>query len=229
MPARCCWGRPIGRFGWSSALPAASPTAASAGADRAHGRRRWSASGCSGSRWATRTSIDHDELRHDPVMAMLAGKLEARRWDCAPVAGKSTLNRLELSRPEPTRYHKISHDRGGDRRAVRRPLCRGPRRGRRRRSSSISTPPTTRCTAIRKAASSTAITTATAICRSTSSAAGICWRPNCAVPTSTPAPAAVEEVARIVAQIRRRWPRVRILLRADAGFARERADDVVRS
>ena len=54
--------------------------------------------------------IDHDELRHDPVMAILAGKLEARREDCAPVAGKSTLNRLELSRPLPTRYHKINHD-----------------------------------------------------------------------------------------------------------------------
>ena len=54
--------------------------------------------------------IDHEELRHDPVMAILAGKLAARRSDCAPVAGKSTLNRLELSRPEPTRYHKISYD-----------------------------------------------------------------------------------------------------------------------
>ena len=32
---------------------------------------------------------------------------------------------------------------------------------------------------------------------------------------------AVEEVARIVAQIRRRWPLARILLRADLGFARE--------
>jgi hypothetical protein len=32
---------------------------------------------------------------------------------------------------------------------------------------------------------------------------------------------AVEEVARIVAHLRIRWPRVRILLRADAGFARE--------
>jgi hypothetical protein len=32
---------------------------------------------------------------------------------------------------------------------------------------------------------------------------------------------AVEEMARIVAQIRSRWPRVRILLRADSGFARE--------
>ena len=53
--------------------------------------------------------IDHDELRHDPVMAVLAGKLEARRSDCAPLAGKSTLNRLELSRLEPSRYHKISY------------------------------------------------------------------------------------------------------------------------
>ena len=41
---------------------------------------------------------DHDELRHDPIMAVLAGKLQACREDCAPVAGKSTLNRLELSR-----------------------------------------------------------------------------------------------------------------------------------
>jgi hypothetical protein len=53
---------------------------------------------------------DHDQLRHDPVMAVLAGKLAARRKDCAPLAGKSTLNRLELSRLEPSRYHKISHN-----------------------------------------------------------------------------------------------------------------------
>src|SRR5262249_32384471 len=53
---------------------------------------------------------DHDELRHDPLMAVLAGKLTARRETCAPVAGKSTLNRLELSKLEPTRYHKISHN-----------------------------------------------------------------------------------------------------------------------
>ena len=58
---------------------------------------------------------DHDELRHDPVMAVLAGKLKARRKDCAPVAGKSTLSRLEHAPEEgaafaPPRYHKISHD-----------------------------------------------------------------------------------------------------------------------
>jgi hypothetical protein len=31
----------------------------------------------------------------------------------------------------------------------------------------------------------------------------------------------VEEVARIVGRIRQRWPRVKIVLRADSGFARE--------
>src|SRR5262245_35967411 len=50
------------------------------------------------------------ELRHDPVLATLAGKLAARRRNCAPLAGKSTLNRLELSRAEPTRYNKLAAD-----------------------------------------------------------------------------------------------------------------------
>jgi hypothetical protein len=53
---------------------------------------------------------DHDQLRHDPVLAVLAGKLSSPRETCAPVAGKSTLNRLELSREEPTRYHKIAYN-----------------------------------------------------------------------------------------------------------------------
>src|SRR5262249_49424264 len=59
--------------------------------------------------------IRHDELRPDPAMAVLAGKLEAQRKDCAPVAGKSTLSRLEHAPAEgpafaPARYHKIGHD-----------------------------------------------------------------------------------------------------------------------
>src|SRR6476620_9333484 len=53
---------------------------------------------------------DHDQLRHDPLFSVLAGKLQSRRAQCAAVAGKSTLNRLELSKPEPTRYHKISYE-----------------------------------------------------------------------------------------------------------------------
>jgi hypothetical protein len=53
---------------------------------------------------------DHDELRQDPVLAVLVGKLKGGRKRCAPLAGKSTLNRLELSRAEAGRYHKIAHD-----------------------------------------------------------------------------------------------------------------------
>src|SRR5688572_8160356 len=44
------------------------------------------------------------------MMAVLAGKLATRRKNCAPVAGKSTLNRLELGKPQPTPYHKVGHD-----------------------------------------------------------------------------------------------------------------------
>src|SRR5947199_4056837 len=53
---------------------------------------------------------DHDELRHDPVMAILAGTLEASREDCAPVAGNATLSRRELSWLEPKGYDKIRHN-----------------------------------------------------------------------------------------------------------------------
>ena len=62
-------------------------------------------------RYKTATARHHSSCgRHDPMLAVLSGKLAARREDCAPVAGKSTLNRLELSRLEPSRYHKISHN-----------------------------------------------------------------------------------------------------------------------
>lgn len=51
---------------------------------------------------------DHEQLRHDPVFATLLGKLTAKRARCAAVAGKSTLNRLELHPLEGvSRYHKI--------------------------------------------------------------------------------------------------------------------------
>jgi hypothetical protein len=58
---------------------------------------------------------DHDLLRHDPVLAALMGKMTGHRKDCAALAGKSTLNRLEHAPEEglisaPGRYHKISHD-----------------------------------------------------------------------------------------------------------------------
>ena len=164
--------------------------------------------------------IDHDELRHDPVMAILAGKLEARREDCAPVAGKSTLNRLELSRPLPTRYHKISHDAEMiesllvdlfveahrdppkqivlDLDATDDPL-HGHQEGR--------------------------FFHGYYDCYCYLPLYVFCGRHLLAAKLRKAdidaSAGAVEEIARIVARLRASWPNVRILLRADSGFARE--------
>ena len=55
--------------------------------------------------------IDHDQIRHDPILAVISSKLASRRSDCAPLAGKSTLNRLEHAPSgEPSRYHRSGHD-----------------------------------------------------------------------------------------------------------------------
>ena len=54
---------------------------------------------------------DHDALRRDPVLALFSDQPEAKRKDCAPLAGKSTINRLEHApREGGDRYHKIDHD-----------------------------------------------------------------------------------------------------------------------
>jgi len=52
---------------------------------------------------------DHDQLRQDPLWKVLAGKPDADQ----PLAGKSTLNRLERSDGKPDRYRKIAYDKDG--------------------------------------------------------------------------------------------------------------------
>ena len=93
--------------------------------------------------------VDHDRLRHDPVLGVVLGRLEARHGRCAPLAGKSTLNRLEHGAAEADRYRRIAHD-GAAIEALFVDLFLTRTRRRRRRSCSISTPPTTRCTATRR-------------------------------------------------------------------------------
>ena len=164
--------------------------------------------------------VDHDELRHDPVMAVLAGKLAARRSDCAPLAGKSTLNRLELSRPEPTRYHKISYDGAAIEQLF--------------------------VDLFLEAHSQTPQQITLDLDATDDPLHGhqeggffhgyydcYCYLPlyvfcgqHLLAAKLRPAnidgsAGAIEEMARIVAQIRERWPTVRILLRGDSGFARE--------
>lgn len=55
---------------------------------------------------------DHDELRKDKTFAVLAGKLNpVLRSDCEALAGKSTLNRLEHTpKRHGAKYHKIDCD-----------------------------------------------------------------------------------------------------------------------
>jgi hypothetical protein len=48
---------------------------------------------------------DHEQLRQDPLLRVLAGKADV---EDSPLAGKSTLNRLELSDGAPDRYKKIT-------------------------------------------------------------------------------------------------------------------------
>ena len=163
---------------------------------------------------------DHDQLRHDPAMAVIAGKLQARRSDCAPVAGKSTLNRLELSRGEPSRYHKIGHDGAAIERLFVELFVEAHK-----------SPP--RQIILDLDATDDPLHGHQEGRFFHGYYDGYCYLPlyifcgrhllaaklrRANIDASA---GAVEEVARIVAQIRSRWPRTRILLRADSGFARE--------
>jgi hypothetical protein len=53
------------------------------------------------------------KVPHDLVMAVSADGLEAQQANYAPVAGKSTPNRLELGRSEATHHHNIGHNSAG--------------------------------------------------------------------------------------------------------------------
>ena len=69
---------------------------------------------CSPSRSAYEDLNDHDELRHDPLFhdALAGFKLEAKRSDCAPVAGKvarSTGWSTGRGLCEAGKYHKIDY------------------------------------------------------------------------------------------------------------------------
>src|SRR5579864_301174 len=46
---------------------------------------------------------DHEQLRHDPLLTVMAGRADTE----SALAGKSTLNRLELSKKKEDRYKKI--------------------------------------------------------------------------------------------------------------------------
>ena len=158
---------------------------------------------------------DHEQLRSDPLMAVLSGK----RKLAEPLAGKSTLNRLELV-GRTGRYHKIGY----------------------------SAEAVDRLLADLYIESHTALPTEIVLDLDATDIPLYGHQPErffhgyydsyCYLPlyifagdqllcarlraaNQDAAAGALEEVRRIVAQLRERWPEVRIVLRADSGFCRE--------
>ncbi len=162
---------------------------------------------------------DHEELRHDPLLALLAGKRELT----TPLAGKSTLNRMELApvgSPLTERYHRISYSGEAlDALLVQIFL------------EAHSKPP--REVVLDLDVTDTPLHGEQEGRFFHGYYGHYCYLPLyifcadhllCAKlrPSNQDASAgSLEEVERIVAQMRARWPKVRIVLRADSGFCRE--------
>ena len=158
---------------------------------------------------------DHEQLRKDPVFGILAGREELSE----PLAGKSTLNRLELGTAAKDRYKKITFwKQGVDELLVDVFL------------ESYDTPP-----------AEIVLDVDTTDLPLHGKQEGrffhgyydsYCYLPLyvfcgdqilCARLREANHDAAfgcLEEIARIVAQMRRKWPAVRIILRGDSGFCR---------
>lgn len=162
---------------------------------------------------------DHEELRRDPLLALMAGKRKLEQ----PLAGKSTLNRLELTptgSPLDDRYHKITYSSAAlDALLVEIFL------------ESYAKAP-------RQIVLDLDVTDTPLYGKQEDRFFHGYYNEYCYLPlyifsgdhllcarqraSNQDASAGCrEEVERIVKQIRQRWPKVRIILRADSGFCRE--------
>ena len=158
---------------------------------------------------------DHEQLRSDPLLGLLSGRRELEE----PLAGKSTLNRLELV-GRTGRYHKISYSAESiDRLLVDLYI------------ESHAAPPT-------EIVLDLDATDIPLYGHQPERFFHGYYDSYCYLPlyifagdqllcvrlrpaNQDAAAGSVEEVSRIVAQLRARWPEVRIVLRADSGFCRE--------
>jgi len=162
---------------------------------------------------------DHEELRRDPLLAVLAGKREVAE----PLAGKSTLNRMELTpsgSPLTERYHKISYSAEAIDALLVDLFLEAHRR------------------APREIVLDLDVTDTPLHGKQEGRFFHGYYNSYCYLPlyifcgdqvlcarlrssNQDASAGSVAEVERIVRQIRGRWPTVRILLRADSGFCRE--------
>jgi len=161
---------------------------------------------------------DHDQLRHDPLIAALVGKLDPSQ----PLAGKSTLNRLELT-PEGNgedRYKRIVYDREAIDRFFVSAFVQGHARPPERIVLDLDTTDDT----IHGGQEGRFFH---------GYYGSYCYLPLyifcgefllCARLRQSnvgPAEGTVEELERIVTQIRQSWPEVAITIRADSAFSRD--------
>jgi len=162
---------------------------------------------------------DHEELRRDPLLALLAGK---RSLD-EPLAGKSTLNRLELTpagSPLEDRYHKITYSTEALDALLVDVFVEAHQ-------------PAPRQIVLDVDVTDTPLHGEQEARFFHGYYNQYCYLPLyifcgdhllCARQRASNQDASAgsrEEVERIVGQIRQRWPKVRIILRADSGFCRE--------
>lgn len=159
---------------------------------------------------------DHEQLRHDPLLAIMAGRKNPEE----ALAGKSTLNRLELSTTKPDRYKKI--------------VCNEAAIDRLMVDLFVEAYPEAPAQIVLDLDSTDfaihgrqegrffhgfydhyCYLPLYIFCEN--HLLGARLRPS----NIDGSAGALEEVQRIVSQVRQRWPRVRIILRADSGFCRD--------
>ena len=162
---------------------------------------------------------DHEQLRSDPLLGLLSGKRNLEE----PLAGKSTLNRLELT-GRTGRYHKITYSAESIDRLLVDLYIESRPEGIRAMPSEV---------VLDLDATDIPLYGHQPERFFHGYYDSYCYLPLyifagdqllCARlrPANQDAAAgSVEEASRIVAQLRQRWPQVKIVLRADSGFCRE--------
>jgi len=162
---------------------------------------------------------DHEELRRDPLLTLLAGKRSME----GPLAGKSTLNRLELTpagSPLEDRYHKITYSTEALDALLVNVFLKAHAKAPRQIVLDVDVTDTPlhgeqQARFFHGYYSQYCYLPLYIFCGDHL----LCARQR---PSNQDASAGSrEEVERIVKQIRQRWPKVRLILRADSGFCRE--------